>query len=63
MAEEIISEVEDTSKNPQKQRRLKKKKKQNIQKLYGNYKGPHTQVMGKPEVMKKGKEQKKYLKQ
>jgi len=26
MAEEIISEVEDTSKNPQKQRRLKKKK-------------------------------------
>lgn len=27
MAEEIISEVEDTSKNPQKQRRLKKKKK------------------------------------
>ena len=60
MADEIISEaVKESSKTEE----IKKKKKQNIQELYGSYKGPHTQVMGKPEVMKKEKEQKKYLKQ
>lgn len=55
MAEEIISEVEDTSKNPQKQRRLKKKKKTEYSKTVWQLQRASYAGNGKTRGDEKGK--------
>lgn len=55
MAEEIISEVEDTSKNPQKQRRFKKKKKTEYSKTVWQLQRASYAGNGKTRGDEKGK--------
>lgn len=55
MAEEIISEVEDTSKNPQKLRRFKKKKKTEYSKTVWQLQRASYAGNGKTRGDEKGK--------